>query len=133
LYESKSLVHGQFPWCTFRKDEKGGCGSRLSYTWIGVIFLSILFYLWAIAVYQLVGLFGANQFSGYVLTTNHVLATRSMSWVLILFIPIIGMVADVIMKTFANMFFPTQTQIHLETEAMAKIKARSSSSSSRDR
>lgn len=117
-------MHGQWPWCTFSKSKGEGFVSRCSYSWVGVSFLSILFFLLAISVYQLVGLIGANQFSDYVMTTNHVLATRSLSWVLILFVPIIGMAADVSMKTFANMFFPTQTQIHLETEAMAKMKAR---------
>jgi hypothetical protein len=43
-----------------------------------------------------------------------------MSWVLLLFVPIIGMVFDVVLKVFASMFFPTQTQIHLEIESKEK-------------
>jgi hypothetical protein len=76
--------------------------SRLAYTWIGVTLLSIFFYLVAISLYELGGMNGASQFSGFTLTTNHILGTRSMSWLLILFVPIIGMIFDVCGKVFSN-------------------------------
>lgn len=124
LFESRSLVHGKWPPFTLRKGVGEGFLSRLAYTWIGVTFLSIFFYLVCISIYQLVGLKGANQFSGFTLTTNHILGTRSMTWILILFVPIIGMIFDVCGKVFSNMFYPTQTQIHLELEARGKVLAR---------
>jgi hypothetical protein len=31
-----------------------------------------------------------------------------------------GMVLDVVFKVFSNMYYPTQTQIHLEAEALGK-------------
>jgi hypothetical protein len=39
---------------------------------------------------------------------------------LITFVPMMGMVLDVVFKVFSNMYYPTQTQIHLETEALEK-------------
>jgi hypothetical protein len=47
-----------------------------------------------------------------------------MSWLLIIFVPIAGMVFDVVGKVYSNMFYPTQTQIHLELESKSKILAR---------
>jgi hypothetical protein len=117
-------VHGKWPPFTCRKGVGEGFLSRLAYTWIGVTFLSIFFYLVAISLYELGGMNGASQFSGFTLTTNHILGTRSMSWLLILFVPIIGMIFDVCGKVFSNLFFPTQTQIHLECEAWGKMQAR---------
>lgn len=37
-----------------------------------------------------------------------------MSWMLVVLVPFMGMVFDVAGKVFSNMFFPTQTQIHVE-------------------
>jgi hypothetical protein len=47
-----------------------------------------------------------------------------MSWLLIIFVPIAGMLFDVVGKVFSNMFYPTQTQIHLEAESQGKVLAR---------
>lgn len=118
------MLHGKWPPFTFRKDVGEGFLSRLPYTYIGVAILSIAFYFVCIALYQLVGLQGASSFSGFTLTANHVLGTRSLSWILILFVPIICMIFDVCGKVFSNMFYPTQTQIHLELEARDKMLAK---------
>lgn len=118
------MVHGKWPWFTCRKDVGDGFLSRLPYTYIGVIPLSIAFYFVMISLYQLVGTNGASSFAGFILTANHVLGTRSMSWILILFVPIICMIFDVCGKVFSNMFYPTQTQIHLELEARGKMLAK---------
>jgi hypothetical protein len=37
-----------------------------------------------------------------------------MSWFLVIFVPIAGMVLDVAGKVYSNMFYPSQTQIHVE-------------------
>lgn len=124
LFETRSLVHGKWPPFTLRKGVGEGFAHRLGYTWIGVTIGSTLFYLFCISTYQLVGRKGANQFSGFTLTANQVLGRRSMSWMLILFVPIVGMILDVCLKLFANMYFPTQTQIHMEMESQGKIKLR---------
>jgi hypothetical protein len=47
-----------------------------------------------------------------------------MSWLLIIFVPIAGILFDVVGKVYSNMFYPTQTQIHLEAESEGKMLAR---------
>jgi hypothetical protein len=47
-----------------------------------------------------------------------------MSWLLIIFVPIAGILFDVVGKVYSNMFYPTQTQIHLEAESQGKMLAR---------
>jgi hypothetical protein len=96
----------------------------VAYTWIGVLFMSIGFYIFAIFIYQLIGRLGASQLSAFTDVANHALGTRSMSWLLIIFVPIAGMVFDVVGKVYSNMFYPTQTQIHLELESQGKVLAR---------
>jgi magnesium-transporting ATPase (P-type) len=118
------MVHGKWPPFTFRKGVGEGFLSRLPYTYIGVVLFSIAFYLVCISLYQLVGRRRASSFAGFTLTANHVLGTRSLSWILILFVPIICMIFDVCGKVFSNMFYPTQTQIHLELEAHGKMLAK---------
>lgn len=118
------MVHGKWPFFTCRKGVGDGFLSRLPYTYIGVGLFSIAFYLVCISLYQLVGLQGAGQFSAFTLTANHVLGTRSLTWILILFVPIICMIFDVCGKVYSNMFFPTQTQIHLELESREKMLAK---------
>ena len=43
---------------------------------------------------------------------------------LMFFVPVFAMVFDVTAKCFSNMFYPTQTQIHIELEAMEKRNRR---------
>ena len=47
---------------------------------------------------------------------EHVFGVRSISWLYVMFVPIAACVADVVLKVFANMYFPTQTQIHMEIQ-----------------
>jgi hypothetical protein len=122
MYESRSIVHGQWPAPVCRDVGRDGDGflSRVAYSWVGITYLSIGFFLWAITMYSLVGYKGAGNFSDYADVAMHVMGTRSLSWLLIAFVPIMGMVFDVILKVFSNMYYPTQTQIHLEIEATLK-------------
>jgi hypothetical protein len=101
-----------------------GFFNRVAYTWVGVIFLSIGFYLFGILIYQLIGRLGASEFSSFTEASNHALGTRTMSWLLIVFVPIAGIVFDIVGKVYSNMFYPTQTQIHLELESQGKVLAR---------
>jgi hypothetical protein len=117
-------VHGRWPAFTCRKGVGEGFYSRAAYTWIGIIFFSLGFYISFLYIYQLFGRFGASQLSAFTDVTNHVLGTRSMSWLLIIFVPVAGMVFDVVGKVYSNMFYPTQTQIHLEAESQGKVLAR---------
>ena len=120
MFESRSLVHGKWPAFTCRKGVGEGFLSRLAYTWIGVTYGSILFYFFGIGVYQLIGRSGAGELSSFLMVVNHAFGTRSMNWMLMFFVPIIGMIFDVSLKVFANMYFPTQTQIHVEIESKEK-------------
>ena len=53
LYESRTLIHGEWPLAfTCRKDAGEGYFSRVAYTWVGVFWLSIVFYFFFIFTYQ---------------------------------------------------------------------------------
>jgi hypothetical protein len=67
---------------------------------------------------------GPGQFFNFVGITPHVLGTRSVNWVVIIFVPVFGMAFDVAGKVFSNMFYPTQTQIHIELEQKERVAAR---------
>jgi len=43
--------------------------------------------------------------------------TRTIGWLAILFLPLAAIAFDLAGKVFGNMFYPTQTQIHIEMEA----------------
>lgn len=118
LFESRSLLHGKWPAFACRKGSGEGFFSRLAYSWVGVTYLSIGFYLWAITIYSLIGRNGASEYSSFTNIVMHVLGTRSLSWMLIVFVPIFAMIGDVVLKVFSNLFYPTQTQIHLELESL---------------
>ena len=120
LYESKSHIHGRWPAFTCKKGLKEGFWSRLAYTFHGVVFGSIGFYLWAITVYAVIGRIKPSQFSAFTDVTFNVLGQRSFSWILIIFIPFTLIAFDVVGKLFSNMFYPTQTQIHMEIEQKDK-------------
>ena len=120
LFESKSLVHGRWPAITCSKANDSFL-NRLAYTWIGVSWLSVGFYFIFISAYQLVGRASSNPTVGqFADIANHVLGTRSINWMLFFFVPIFGIVFDIVFKVFSNMFYPTQTQIHMEIEAVGK-------------
>ncbi|KAL7561845.1 hypothetical protein ACA910_009683 [Epithemia clementina (nom. ined.)] len=120
LYESRSLVHGRWP--SIRCSKKfDSFVNRLAYTWQSITWLSIGFYFVFISGYQLAGRIGPNpSLGGFVDMANHVLATRSINWMLFAFVPLFAIAFDVTFKVFSNIFYPTQTQIHMEIEAMGK-------------
>ena len=122
LLESRSLVHGRWPALSFRMDSEGII-HRLAYTWHGVIFLSFGLYVGVIVVYNLAGRAFAS-FGDFVNVGFQVMTTRTLVWVLMLFVPLAGIAVDVCFKVFANMYFPMQTQIHLEIEYLERNKCR---------
>merc|ERR1719330_1853813 len=116
-YESASLIHGQWPAFTCKDDGKDGFWSRVAYTWHGGTWLSIGWNFFFFYIYERIGMRGYVQdFSPYVSVASHLLHTRSVSIVLMFFVPISAMAIDVIGKVISNMFFPSQTQIHREKE-----------------
>jgi magnesium-transporting ATPase (P-type) len=114
-FESRSIIVGKWPAITCKKDPSGECWiDRVAWTWVCSAYFSICFYLFGIYVYNILGRSGASSFSYFVDTVFHVLHTRSISWMMIILVPIAGMVFDVSGKVYSNLFYPTQTQIHLE-------------------
>ena len=67
---------------------------------------------------------GAGQFFNFVGVTPHVLGTRSLNWMIMFFVPVTAIAFDVAGKVFSNMYYPTQTQIHIETESRQKRSAK---------
>jgi hypothetical protein len=125
LFESKSIINGRWPAFTCRKDIKEGFFSRLGYTWIGVTYFSIFFWFLFIFIYHIIGeRRGAGTFFNFVGITPRVLGARTINWLIIVFNPIFGIVFDVTGKVFSNMYYPTQTQIHMEIEAKQRAEAK---------
>jgi len=52
LFESKSLINGRWPAITCQKDATDGFWSRLPYTWYGLTYGSIFFYLIFLWIYE---------------------------------------------------------------------------------
>ena len=52
------------------------------------------------------------------------MATRTINWLALLFVPLGAIAFDVAGKVFGNMFYPTQTQIHIEIESKEVGKKR---------
>jgi Phospholipid-translocating P-type ATPase C-terminal len=114
-FESRSIIVGEWPAITCKKKASGETWiDRVAWTWVSSAYFSITFYLFGIYVYNILGRRGPGTFSYFVDTVFHVLHTRSISWMLIAFVPITGMIFDVTGKVFSNLFYPTQTQMHLE-------------------
>lgn len=55
-----------------------------------------------------------------------------MSWMIVTFVPIIAIGFDVSGKVFSNMFYPTQTQIHLEIECMQNMEKQNNNNKEKD-
>jgi len=116
LCETRTLVHGEFPTFTCRRGKGEGWWNRMGYTWVGVTWFSIIFYIWFLYMYELIGRRGARTgtFFPFVFVTEHVLNTRSITWMISILTPTIAAIFDITGKVFSNMFYPTKTQIHAE-------------------
>lgn len=84
------------------------------------------FYVAFLYLYQSIGYLDypeSNALSHFVDLTYHILETRTMSWMLMIFVPIICiMLFDVSAKVFSNLWYPTQSQIHLEINRCKRLK-----------
>mmetsp|Transcript_397 Transcript_397/g.539 ORF Transcript_397/g.539 Transcript_397/m.539 type:complete len:933 (+) Transcript_397:61-2859(+) len=131
LYESRSIINGVWPACTYRKDIGQGWPNRLAWTWVGVLWGSIGFFFFAMYTYQLIGRSGASSMSPFVMAANHTYNTRSITWMLLILVPTAACVFDVVGKVFGNMYYPTQTQIHCEIQAEEVAKQKKASRGAR--
>jgi hypothetical protein len=154
LYESRSIINGHFPALAgFFGNSKDGFWSRLPYTWYGVTYISIIFYILFLFIYQVSGMSfvidcEVENISFFILTSclliysqklakngpgeyfqiigvpPHIFSTSTLNYVSMLFVPIFGMAFDLCFRVFSNMYYPTQTQIHIEIESkeVSKLK-----------
>ncbi|KAG7346626.1 phospholipid-translocating P-type ATPase, flippase [Nitzschia inconspicua] len=118
LYEHRSIINGSWPaLCGFRKNAKEGFFSRLPYTWYGITYGSIFFYIAFLFIYQKIATKGPGEYFQIIGVPPHIFGSSSLNYISMLFVPIFGMAFDLAGKVFSNMFFPTQTQIHVELES----------------
>ena len=97
---------------------------RVLQPFANIVYVFVLFFL---CLLQGIGqVFGANAgtFFAMVAVPQHVLGTSSMNYALMFFIPIAGMAFDVAGKVFSNLYYPSQTQIHIELEAKEFAESR---------
>jgi magnesium-transporting ATPase (P-type) len=128
LYETKSIIYGKFlPCLTYCCDKstsaKEGVASRLNWTWNAVTWGSIFFFVWAVYLYEYTALGGNPSYTQFIGVASHTFETRGVVWLTVLLVPITATGFDVIFKTVANMYFPTQTQIHAEICVLREQKA----------
>jgi len=123
LLESNSIIVGQWPACRCQKDKGEGWSSRLAYTWIGCLFLSVLVYVIGMYLFSFSGQRIENQYTiAFLGTVSHAFEMSARSWMIIIFVPLTGIVFDMAGKLFGNLFYPTQTQIHRENFAKMNMK-----------
>ena len=67
--------------------------------------------------FQRIGKAGPGEYFQLVGVPAHIFGTSSLKYISMLFVPIFGMAFDLAGKVFSNMFYPTQTQIHVELES----------------
>jgi len=140
LYETRSVVIGVFPPCRpwkrrqsnveDRNDDGNDGGeeeedfetwsSRAAYTIIGLVFGSFAFYMVAIYIYDSIALSGGTDFIPFYGVSTHTFNLRSMTWILLPLTLAGAMGLDVAGKVFSNMFYPQQTQIHVEIQNLEK-------------
>lgn len=88
----------------------------MAWSWVGLSWCSILFYIVFLYVLAVIGFNGpeSGTFFNFVEVSIHVFNTRSITWMVSILILVITTITDVTGKVFSDIFFPTQTQIHME-------------------
>jgi len=122
LFESSSIIHGHGFWPAFvcRKNVSEGFFSRVAYTWHGVFWMSTFFLIVGLLIYQIIARRGLNtdaySVTPFVGIPYHMFETRAITFMALIAVILSAVAADVVMKVFSNMFYPTQTQIHKEIQ-----------------
>ena len=124
LIETRSIIVGKIPPCVKcvrnkeTLDKHEGYFSRMSYTFVGISVGSIIFYLWFLYTYEAVAVNVTDPtITPFVGVATHTLNTRSITWMIIFLAPVTALMIDVALKLFSNMYYPSQTQIHMEIAA----------------
>jgi len=128
LFESSSIIRGHSYWPAATacwKNSSEGFFSRLAYTWHGVFWMSTFFAFFFLYIYERLGRGnlndGADSVKAFVSVTYHMFHTRAITWMVLIVVPVSAVAADVVMKVFSNMFYPTQTQIHKEIQRKERL------------
>ena len=114
LYEARSIINGEWPIFTCQKKTADAWPNRAPWTWLALLLGSFAFFVGFMYVYEVSGQMGPSSFSEFTEIPYHAWHVRVLSWMSILLVPLAGVVFDVTGKVFGNLFFPTQTQIHVE-------------------
>jgi magnesium-transporting ATPase (P-type) len=114
LYEARSIINGECPIFTCQKKTADSWPDRAPWTWLALVLGSFLFFVGLMYAYEVSGQMGPSPFSDFTEIPYHAWHVRVLSWMSILLVPVAGVVFDVAGKVFGNLFFPTQTQIHVE-------------------
>lgn len=122
LYEARSIINGEWPIFTCNKKTADSWLDRAPWTWLALILGSFLFFVGFMYLYEVSGQLGPSPFSDFTEIPYHAWHVRVLSWMSILLVPVAGVVFDVTGKVFGNLFFPTQTQIHVEIFANEILK-----------
>ena len=124
MYETRSINHGEIPFFRSNGATEGKWYDRLPWTWVGVLFLSYGFWMFAAYLHSYIA-----RYSEFFLQENfndvtlHTFNRASIAWLLFLLVPITATICDVVAKLFSILYFPSQTQIHTEIEVKEKEKA----------
>jgi magnesium-transporting ATPase (P-type) len=128
LYESRSVIIGEWPIFKFQKGCTEGWKDRAPWSIQAVLLGSFAFYVCFVYTYQIGERIGPSLFAEFTDIVYHSWHLRALSWMSMLLVPTAAMAIDVTGKVFGNLFFPTQTQIHVEifaSEVHKKSKQRS--------
>merc|ERR1712238_300241 len=126
LYECRTIINGEWPFAFTRKDVgKERFWDRLAYSWVGVIWLSLFFFIFVAYVLELMARKPSISFSAFSGGLTHTLGLRSIAWMSFIIIPTIAMAIDVAGKLFGTMYYPSQTQIHIEMQSVEVSKKKS--------
>lgn len=52
LFETRSLIWGEWYTFTCRRGKGEGWWNRMGYTWVGITWFSIIFYIWFLYMYE---------------------------------------------------------------------------------
>ena len=114
LFESNSIITDDL---LFKRGKKSNTiekwYDRFGWTWFGLIVLSYGFWMFACYMYAYVARFSfpKDMFND---VASHTFNRASIAWLVFFLIPVATCVCDVTAKLFASMYFPSQTQIHME-------------------
>ena len=106
MIETRSYINGQ---CY------GGFYDRLPYTWLGIVVFSLGLWAFFLGIYQLLFFKSMPHVPGFfVWVSQHTFVYRPWIYLFAIVVPTACILVDIIVKTVAFWYFPSQTQIYGE-------------------